>query len=310
VGAEKENPLSEECLAADSEQGACDATLLPGRLERYSVAHHRAVEMSHYARSLGYGNKAQRLLDCGAFLHFRDYYTVGRVCLHYGYFCQIHLLCPLCAIRRAAKALRVYLVRLAEIKKIRPELLPYLVTLTVKNGSDLLERYNHLTGAFKNYNQKRRDYLKGSRPFVELARAEAAVYSYEFKRGCNSGEWHPHVHMVWLSATLPESEFLAGEWLGETGDSYIVDVRPMVEEVSGFIEVFKYALKFSDLSLEDNWQGYNLLKGRRMISSFGLFREVKVPDDLTDDEFLGDLPYIELIYRFVYGKGYEFLRSF
>lgn len=302
--AEKESPLFEACLAADSEQGASDATGLSVRLARYSVAHHRAVEMSHYARLQGHDKIAKRLFDCGAFLHFRDYYTVGKVRLHYGYFCQIHLLCPLCAIRRAAKMLRAYLARLVEIKKVHSDLLLYLVTLTVKNGPDLLERYNHLTGALKNYNQKRRNYLKGNRPFVELARAEGAVYSYEFKRGKNSGEWHPHIHMVWLSVTPPEPEFLAGEWLEETGDSYIVDVCPMVNEIGGFIEVFKYALKFSDLSLEDNWQGCNVLRGRRMIGSFGLFRGVVIPDDLMDAEFFEDLPYIEYIYRFLYGVGY------
>ena len=41
---------------------------------------------------------------------------------------------------------------------------------------------------------------------------------------------------------------LSREWHEITGDSFIVDVRPISQDdpVSGFIEVFKYAVKFSD----------------------------------------------------------------
>ena len=72
------------------------------------------------------------------------------------------------------------------------------------------------------------------------------------------------------------------------------------------MEVFKYAVKFSDLPLDDNWQGYQTLAGKRLIASFGVFRGVDVPEELTD-EGLDDLPYVELMYRFVYGVGYSFV---
>ena len=42
------------------------------------------------------------------------------------------------------------------------------------------------------------------------------------------------------------------------------------------MEVFKYAVKFSDLSLDDNWHAAQLLKGKRLLNSFGLFRGVEV----------------------------------
>jgi len=68
----------------------------------------------------------------------------------------------------------------------------------------------------------------------------------------------------------------------------------------GFVEVFKYALKFSDLSPQENLAAYLTLKGRRLTGSFGLFWGVEVPENMTDD-LLDDLPYIEFFYR--YGKG-------
>ena len=76
------------------------------------------------------------------------------------------------------------------------------------------------------------------------------------------------------------------EWLELTGDSYIVDVREFYGDsvVDGFLEVFKYALKFSDMELADNWEAFQTLKSKRLVDNFGLFRGVQVPDDLTDDE--------------------------
>ena len=72
------------------------------------------------------------------------------------------------------------------------------------------------------------------------------------------------------------------------------------------MEVFKYALKFSDMELSDNWHAYETLQGKRMVESFGLFRGVEVPDNLTDDE-LADEPYLLMLYRFVKNAGYSFV---
>lgn len=301
----KENPLVDESLAAESSQGADDATALPNRLSRYSKAHHRAVEMAHYAAAHGDVKLSVKLEGCGSRLLFRHYYTVDKVRLHAAYFCKKHLLCPLCAIRRGAKMVKAYMDRLHVILADKPTLKPYLVTLTVKDGEDLAERFKHLSRSVQLLHKAR----VTPRMYSEACKADGAVWSYEFKRGKNSGLWHPHVHAVWLCETPPDQEALASQWKAITGDSHIVDVRPFHEGqdvVEGFLEVFKYAVKFSDLPLDDNWQGYQTLAGKRLISSFGVFRGVDVPEELTD-EGLDDLPYVELMYRFVYGVGYSFV---
>ena len=48
-------------------------------------------------------------MSCGDYLLFRHFFTVDKVKLHAAQFCKAHLLCPLCAIRRGAKALAAYL---------------------------------------------------------------------------------------------------------------------------------------------------------------------------------------------------------
>ena len=306
----KKNPHEEDSLEADSSVGADDASGLPARLTRYSKAHHRALDMSHYARWLGDVKIANKLTRCGEYLVFRDYYTVGKVRLHAADFCKKHLLCPLCAIRRGAKMVQAYLAKLAIIKAENPALRAYLVTLTVKDGDDLAERFQHLQNGVKRLHKMRHRGLFGG-DLGEASKAAGAVWSYEFKRGQNSGKWHPHVHAVWLCEEAPDAFLLSSQWKNITGDSHIVDVTPFHNQddvINGFLEVFKYAVKFSDLPLADNWHGFEVLGGRRLIGSFGVFYGVEIPEDLTDVP-LDDLPYFEQFYRFYTGSGYSFVGS-
>lgn len=308
---EKENPLIDERLAAESKQGADDACGLPNRLDRYSKAHHRALKMSNYAAEQGEVKLSRKLETCGSYLLFRHYYTVAKVRLHAAQFCNKHLLCPLCAIRRGAKQVQAYLARLQVISAENPDLNLSLVTLTVKDGEDLHERFTHLAHSFRRYQEARRNYLKGRGPYVELAAIAGAVGSYEFKRGKGSGEWHPHLHMVALHRGPIDRNKLSSDWLKQTGDSFIVDVRPFDEHegpINGFLEVFKYALKFSDMPLADNWQGFKTLAKQRLVFSFGMFWGVEVPEELTEED-LDDLPFIELLYRFAVGIGYSFVNQ-
>lgn len=70
------------------------------------------------------------------------------------------------------------------------------------------------------------------------------------------------------------------------------------------MEVFKYAVKFSDLTLADNWHAAQVLKGKRLLNSFGLFRGVQIPESLLDEP-LDDLPFWDRFYRFIQGE-YQF----
>lgn len=309
---QNENPQSEAILAEDSELGGGVADL-PLRLGRYDRAHARAVDMAHYAKAQGNVKLSQKLDRCGHWLVFRHYFTVDKLRLHAADFCKKHLLCPLCAIRRGAKYLKAYMDKLATVLQKQPGLKAYMVTLTVKDGGDLDERFNHLRKSMKKMTQARRDYLSNpkKRRHVEFAKALGGVHSIEIKRGSGSGLWHPHAHSVWLCHEAPDADKLAEEWHGFTGDSFIVDVRPFYNQddvISGFLEVFKYALKFSELPLEDNWQAFELLSDRRLVDAFGLLRGVEVSDDLADEP-LDQLPYIELFYQWIRGTGYSLTKT-
>jgi hypothetical protein len=292
----KENPDS-----VGAEIGVQGIEGLQKRVSRYAKAKTTALDVAQYIGQLPeHQAVARRLQSCGDYLVFRHYFTVDVVKLHGASLCMKHLLCPLCAIRRGAKALRAYLDRWEVVKADKPALRPFLVTLTVKDGPDLAERFSHL---FKSQHElwKRKLRRRGS----VLDGVVGAVWSYEVKRGSGSGAWHPHLHMIALAENQPDQDALSREWHNITGDSYIVDVRPISQEdpASGFVEVFKYAVKFSDQPPADTLHAWLTLRGKRLLGSSGCFRGVEVPESLLDDpEGLGDLPFVTLFYRYLSGN--------
>lgn len=305
---EKENADS---VAA--EVGVDGIENLPRRVNRYGSAKKQALDVAQYiGRTPGLASVVRRAGDdvsrCGDYLVFRHYFTVDKVRLHGASLCRKHLLCPLCAIRRGATALKAYLDRWEALRASNPALRPFLVTLTVKDGPDLAERFAHLHRSQREL-WKRKQRRRGS----VLDGVQGAVWSYEAKRGAGSGQWHPHLHAIVLAEDghQPDAFDLAREWRDITGDSHIVDVRPISPEdpASGFIEVFKYAVKFSDQPPADTVHCFEVLRGKRLVASAGCFRGVEIPEDLTDDNSdLTDLPFVTLFYRYLRG-GYSLQTS-
>jgi hypothetical protein len=277
-------------------------------LDRYARARSRAVENLSQLRLYPTGEDLTYLrasIDaCGQYLVFRNYYTNGACKLAKANFCKAHLLCPLCAIRRGAKTLKAYLQRYESILRENPRLRLYLLTVTVKNGPDLAERHDHLKKAISAVLARRRKALSsyGDRHKTEWAKVHGLVGSYEVTNRGNG--WHPHVHCLVLAEERLDAQLMKDEWQRITGDSKVLRIDPVrhpEDPARDFLEVFKYALKFSDLSPAQTIHAYMTLRGKHLLFSAGLFRGVEVPQDLLDD-LPDDLPYIELFYEFEEGS--------
>lgn len=347
---EKRKPSLDVVLADDSSKGFNEICNFSGRVQRYGEAKTRQLQILNHIRGLSQGEKANfqlhsllnfeklqsQLCSCGNYLVFHQYHTVGQVRLAKASFCKNHLMCQLCAIRRGAKQVQGYLGKYEQVVSKNTALRPYMLTLTVKNGESLPERFDHLQNSMRKFMKRRRDFLSAGLGNSQLAKSDGGVFSYELTKS-KSG-WHPHCHMVvmldpenpidfpfdtrpqkhgkeawsklsplekknekalWKKYTdaIQQSK-LCKEWEKITGDSKIVDLRPIEgDPAQGFVEVFKYALKFSDLKPKENIEAYSYLKGKRLTGSFGCFWGVKIPEKMTDD-LLEDLPYIELFYKY------------
>lgn len=241
------------------------------------------------------------LRRCGSKLRFRHYYQRDDLRLVEARSCDKHLLCPFCAVRRMSRTLSRYMDRYHQVAEGRT---PYLLTVTVKNGDDLAERFQHLKQSWQKWTKRRRTALATGKGGTELAKMDGAVYSIETTNRGNG--WHPHLHALVL---VPEGvevslERLQAEWEGITGDSYIVDLRPVQSPETGFLEVLKYALKFGDLTPAQTWEAHLTLKGKRLLGSWGCFYGVPEPET-ADEDPLEDEPYLELVYRWVQDSGYQ-----
>lgn len=311
-----------DALAGDELQAlqSANADQHRDRITRFGILKHRAKLQEQYLwtqvdfKSEGeddLSNKAlkaaTKLKGCGQFLIFRNYYTIDQVKLEKFHVCGQHLLCPMCAGIRAARSMKRYLDRIHELMRDNPRLKPVLITLTVKNGEDLEERYNHLTSSFRTLLSRYRDYKKKGRGFNQFCKIDGAFYTTEYTYNDKTKQWHPHIHIFALLNEWIDQEELAETWHDITLDSYIVDIRRVKKtKEHGYskavAEVCKYALKFGDLSVENTWDAFLTLKGKRLTGSFGSMHGVKIPDKATDEMPLEELPYLEMFYRFVFDK--------
>ena len=288
-------------LAAETARGFDSKTRFPHRIARMAAAKERSVAMGeHIAASphrLELRKERQELGECRNYLVFRSYTTRDAIRLHGVRSCRKHLLCPCCAIARGSRLLQAYIPKHAQLVAADEHLRSQMITLTVVDGPNLEERFRHLVRSLREL-MKRRHRARGS----EAERILGAVYSVEVKRGTGSGQWHPHVHMFALVDELAPVRpgVLAAEWRAITGDSYILDVHDVYgDPADAFCEVFKYAVKFSDLSFDDTLDAYRVLRGRHLIGTFGIFYGVEVNEELADD-LLDDesLPFLDVMFRY------------
>ena len=293
---------------------------LAKRIERYQRAKLRSLKMldfiEHELRNSAAKNsrgqrlkkQADRLRNCGTWLDFAYYFgwlegdLKSRYRLIRANFCGQPLLCNFCAVRRSVKALTVYLERYRYIMQMKPYLMPFLITLTVKNGPDLGERFEHIRKSFRTLQDNRRRYLSSphKQKFTQLAKVKAGAGAYENTYNPRSKAHHVHIHLIGLCDGIPAHKPLSDEWRQITGDSFIVDIRPCQDinnPESAFKEVFKYVLKFSTMPLDVNYQAAQVLARRRLLISFGDFWGTKIPEQLTDEPL--DMEHVEYYFEWI-----------
>ena len=115
--------------------------------------------------------------------------------------------------------------RLPLWKAENPDLQLYFVTLTVKDGKSLQERFNHLVKAERRYKRQRKRNAEAGQKFVSMQKPKGVfvpLSSNEAKTQANG----IHTHDLAMLRSS-DAHQLSREWEALTGDSFIVDVRPM-----------------------------------------------------------------------------------
>jgi hypothetical protein len=288
------------------------------KMERFSAHKKRTMDFCEYIKKHNVhdflddfgkqGSRVRLLQDCHSYMIFRDYFEKGVIKLDRTTYCNQSLLCPQCAIKRGIKHVQNYRKKFEVIKVANEKLFCYYIVFTIKNAEDLKERYLHLTDSFKKLMERRRTNNKKTNVWdryknSSLINAIAGVYSVEVKRGKFLNLWHPHMNLFLVMPEMLDYKKIRDEWKEVTKDSLMMECRliPESKVLDSFVEILKYATKFSELSFEDNIEAYRVLSRRKLVGSFGEFRGLKI-DENGEIEDLG--AFVELFYRFM-GKMYE-----
>jgi len=260
---------------------------------------------------------ADKLRSCGAFLLFRQPCGEERKYLKQGYFCQEWRLCPLCASRRAGRFMKEWLGKTLTAIKQNPRLVPVMATCTVANSSSLSTGLDRLKTCLAAYSKHVERCRGKSANRGESGRIWGTVGAVEVKRGSGENLWHPHYHGIWLVEGRADWSKLRSEWVrtsqGQSENIRFSELhafkRPMTpgdrrrQLFLDLGEVFKYSVKFNDLTPADRLYAALVLKGKPSLRKTGGLRKLEV-----DDEFVEALPrwseidYWEWCYRWLRGE--------
>lgn len=198
--------------------------------------------------------RAENLLECRlyAWIHYnKKTYNVRTV----SNACRLRW-CPLCA--RA----RYSIIRNSVHSWLREVSSPKFLTLTVRNNRLVLsEQIQNLFDAFRRFRRH-----KGI-----MSRVRGGIWFLQVKRGKNSNEWHPHLHIALDSDYIPKRD-LSLDWFISTGNSYIIDIRKIEDPEETADYVARYCskpAKMSDFVKDDRYEMFEALHGKRLFGTFG-----------------------------------------
>lgn len=106
----------------------------------------------------------------------------------------------------------------------------------------------------------------------------------ELKLGKKDGLWHVHMHLI-VTGTYMDQRQLSLEWHAVTGDSSIVDVRAIPDSKDVARYVTKYVTKPASTEVYEVPDRLDemiiSLRGRRLCTTFGTWRGIKLHGDET-----------------------------
>jgi hypothetical protein len=152
-----------------------------------------------------------------------------------------------------------------------------LLTLTLRAGNtSLIAQLDRLYRSFATFRRRAdwKDHVRGGCGFCEV------------KIGSGSGLWHVHLHAI-IEGSWWHQRDISRAWHEITGDSSIVDIRPIGDAGQVSHYVCKYVTKPADASVYAVPARLDeliiALKGRRLALPFGSWSKINLTDRPADD---------------------------
>jgi len=292
-------------------------------IERVQNSKNRSLSFLDYLHDQGLPfssvNTASNVANCSSWLKFRHYEDDKNV-LHDARFCKKDKLCSACAMRRATKQVLKVNEQLKHYPALKTGYWYYIVIPVRHNeGEHFTEVHARLKRVLKSINQSMRD-GKRNKSFNVFSTWEGTMTSEEFTKSKNG--WNVHANI--LVHTLEPLELIYS-YTSDHGTKYYYnkDISLLLEKYSGngsyrhtvnsinikkeddlirsLQEIFKYALKFSDLNNEDLAIAYFSTEGKRLLATSGSLRGIKFDVTLKEED-RADILFYEVLYSYASGQ--------
>ena len=231
------------------------------------------------ARELHEGELADKLDRCHARL---SVLTCGRHIARIipNFTCEFRL-CPDCGRRRSRKLQKKYLPMMRAFLRNHHVKPVHLVLTQTHRAETRKQSAKRINDAFKKLQRRSfwKEFFKGG------------TWSLEFTKDKN-GLHHTHLHIVGFRRKFFDIELLRSEWLAVTGDSHVLNLKPISDIAAGLREVVKYVSKPLDIRRfgAEDLREFLKLKNMRMFGTFGEFRDFCKDFEPSDnDAAVGEL---------------------
>jgi hypothetical protein len=244
-----------------------------------------------------------RVHNCGSWLHFRNWVDLDESKLLKADFCNKDKICPACAGRRAMKQVKKVFGQLQSNHDLLDGHWTYHV-LTVHHSieEDFMTVFNRLKKGIDGINRAMQNVRAGQDTQNYWAKnIDGIMYSIEETYTKNG--WNIHVNMLCHSSKplqglikKPKRETkkkrdtfwhpdAVETWKQLTGSINVsispVNVKDDEQLLSDLSEIFKYSLKFQNLSPDMMLIAYRNLYKRRLLGTMGTLRGLKTEVDLN-----------------------------
>jgi diadenosine tetraphosphate (Ap4A) HIT family hydrolase len=188
--------------------------------------------------------------------------------------CEFRL-CPDCGRRRSRKLQNKYLPTMRAFLRDHHVTPVHLVLTQTHKKETRKQSAKRINDAFKKLQRRSfwKEFFKGG------------TWSLEFTKDKN-GLHHTHLHIIGFRRKFFDIELLRSEWLAVTGDSHVLNLKPILDIAAGLREVVKYVSKPLDVRRfgADDLREFLKLKNMRMFGTFGEFREFCKGFDRSDND--------------------------
>lgn len=240
------------------------------RFERWPEYRELLYKVLYYDEPIRTRHRAFR--DCGRGAWIYRHRESGKCHLHIES-CGIRC-CPAC--RNVAQARFLNQCKFA-FGNVEPRYLKF-ATFTIKHSdAPLKEQLKHLRASLRRLRQR-------------AIWKTCVKYGYaviEIKLSKRDGKWHPHAHCILKSHYIPHAQ-LKKSWSEVTGDSIVVDIRPVKSGMEASRYLAKYISKPAPIAGMDNKievmrDYYFALRGAKLVIPLG--RPPQPPDEESAEVF-------------------------